>query len=122
MPYRISFTSIVLSEPVAFAGAVTPLPAGTYRLQTYEYYLIGETFTVFLSRRCTLHWVLDSGEQRRLQVDGPELDRARPLAPMVPPANQATGLKTRCGSKAPSREAEQDQAALDRAENEGMLA
>jgi hypothetical protein len=126
MTTRTSKKTVTFRRPFALGGFDEMLPAGAYSVEMDEELLEGISFAAYRRILTVIHLHSRSGHPgltRALTIDPNELDAAleRDRAPKDAPVGRDAHQETLIRATKPRQE-ETDRQAMDRAEDEGMIA
>lgn len=128
MTTRTSKKTVTFRRPFVLGGLDMVLPAGAYSVETDEELLEGISFPAYRRVLTVMHLHAKPGHPgitQTLTVDPNDLDAAlqRDQAPLEIPFNWDANVgQSMLGELAKSRREEADCRAMDRADDEGMLA
>jgi len=128
MTTRTSKKTVTFRRPFVLGGLDMVLPAGAYGVETDEELLEGISFPAYRRVLTVMHLHAKPGHPgitQTLTVDPNDLDAAlkRDQAPLEIPFNWDANVgQSMLGELAKSRRGEADCQAMDRADDEGMLA
>lgn len=117
MKYRTRITRFELKTPIAISRRAEPLLPGLYSIETRERCVPGLTFMTYQQPRLTLHWSGMTGETHHVILDPDELERVWRSGV----EHDLSIARAMIAELRHRRSKRQDRAAIDRADNEGML-
>lgn len=117
MKYRTRIRRLELKAPITVSRRAEPLLPGLYTVETRERCVSGLTFITYQQPRLTLNWSGMTGETQQVVLDPDELERVWRSGI----EHDLSTARAMIAEFRDRRSRRQDRAAIDRADNEGML-